>query len=146
MRNRENYSYPVTIERDGDFFVLSFRDIPEALAQVDASDEWRIEEEAREALAIAISYYFKNNEKIPSASAPRKGELVASLPLSLVSKIILRNTMIKNGVRPADLARRLDIPTSEVARIINPKCKTKIDTMAAAVSASGGSMLLSATI
>ena len=137
-----SFSYPVKVERDGDVFVLSFRDIPEALGQ--ASSKSEVISEALDVLEIVLGYYFKDGTPIPSASSRRKGELVVDIPLSLASKIILHNTMIKNKVRPADLAKRMDIPTSEVARITSPRYKTKIDTMASAVSASGGRMTLSA--
>ena len=139
---RGNFSFPVLIERDGDCLVLSFRDVPEALGQISATEESNLSTEAAGALMIALRYYFKNGQTIPEGSKPRTGEKLIDLPLSFVAKIILHNTMIRNNVRPADLARLLSVPTSEVARITNPTYKTKIDTMAAAVSASGGRMRL----
>jgi antitoxin HicB len=137
---RGTFSYPVTIEQDEGVYVLSFRDIPEAIGQASSKEE--INTEALDILKIVLGYYFKDNLSIPEASEPEKGEQTIDLPLSLVAKIILHNTMLKNGVRPADLARRMDIPTSEVARITNPRYKTKIDTLASAVSASGGRLQL----
>lgn len=139
---RRGFSFPVCIEQDGEFLVLSFRDIPEALGQIAVADESTLPEEARETLMLALRYYFKNGQIIPEASEPAEGEKIIDLPLSFVAKIILHNTMIHNGVRPAALARLLSIPTSEVARITSPAYKTKIDTMAAAISASGGRLQL----
>lgn len=142
MGTHGNFSFPVLIERDGDCFVLSFRDVPEALGQVAAENEASLPAEARETLMIALRYYFKNGQIIPAASKAQRGEKLVELPLSFVAKIILHNTMIENNVRPATLAKLLALPSSEVARITNPACKTKIDTMAAAVSAAGGIMRL----
>ena len=136
------FAFPVKVERDGQFLVLSFRDIPQALGQMAASEESNLDKEALETLTIALKEYFKLGEPIPKGSAPKKGEKLVTLPLSFVSKIILHNTMLQNKVRPATLARRLGIPTSEVARITSPSFKTKIDTMADAVAASGGKMVL----
>lgn len=140
--NVQEFAFPVKVERDGEFLVLSFRDIPQALGQMAASDEKELDKEALETLTIALKEYFKLGELIPKGSAPRNDEKLIRLPLSFVSKILLHNTMIQNKVRPATLAHRLGIPTSEVARITNPSFKTKIDTMAAAVSASGGRLTL----
>ena len=137
-----NFSFPALIERDGDYLVISFRDVPEALGQIAVADESTLPEEARETVMIALRYYFKEGRAIPAASAPREGEKIIELPLSFVAKIILHNTMLKNDVRPVTLARLLSIPRSEVARITSPAFKTKIDTMAAAVAASGGVMRL----
>lgn len=133
-------SYPVKAEKDGNLYALSFRDIPEALGQASSKDE--IVSEALDVLKIVLGYYLKEGTPIPAASLPKKGEIQVDLPASLASKIILHNTMLKNRIRPADLARLMGIPTSEIARITSPKAKTKIDTMAAAISAAGGKLLL----
>jgi len=138
----ESFTYPALIERDGDYLVISFRDIPEALGQIAVTDESTLADEARETVMIALRYYFKEGRAIPAASEPQEGEKIIELPLSFVAKIILHNTMLKNDVRPVTLARLLSIPRSEVARITSPAFKTKIDTMAAAVAASGGVMRL----
>ena len=139
MKDR-TFRYPAKIENTGDATYISFRDIPEVLWY--ATDAEDIQGQATEALTTALSYYFKENRTIPTASRVKKGEIPIDLPLSYVSKIILHNTMLENRVRPADLARLLDVPTSEIARVTNPKIKTKIDTMALAVSAAGGHMQL----
>lgn len=134
------FNYPMKVEQGEDATYLSFRDIPDVLWYV--NDAENIQKEAFEALSTAFSYYFKEGRKIPMASKAKKGEEVVRLPLSYVSKIILHNTMLENKVRPADLARTLNVPTSEIARVTNPKIKTKIDTMALAVEAAGGHMQL----
>lgn len=64
--------FPVTVERDGVTYVLSFRDIPEALGQT--TDAASIEEEARETAQIALSYYAKEGKAIPQPSAALPGE------------------------------------------------------------------------
>lgn len=134
------YSYPAKVVKDGEFSVISFRDIPEAITQVDQSED--LNEWARDALITAISMYFDDGNLIPPASKPKKGEVVIDLQPSLVAKIILHNTMIENRQRQADIARVMGIPTSEVARIVNPKYKTKIDTLANAIQAAGGKLIL----
>lgn len=134
------FNYPAKVEVSNGSSVISFRDVPEC-CWFAAPDE-DVQKEALEALQIALSYYFKEGKKIPTASKPKKGEVLVDLPLSYVSKIILHNTMLENRVRPVDLAKTLDVPTSEIARVTNPKIKTKIDTMALAVKAAGGNMQL----
>lgn len=139
MKGR-TFRYPAKIEKATDAVYISFRDVPEVLWEAGYDED--IQEQGFEALSTALSYYFKEGREIPIASKPKKGEILIDLPLSYVSKIILHNTMLENKVRPTDLAKRLEVPTSEIARVTNPKIKTKIDTMALAVSAAGGNMQL----
>ena len=84
-----------------------------------------------------------DGDAFPLASNRRKGEVLIELPLSFAAKIVLYNTMKKNKVKQADLARALDLPTSEIARIVNPWKKIKIDTLVKAIKASGGQVALS---
>ena len=136
----QTFLFPATVVNDGEFKVVSFRDIPEAITQVSPDEDFL--EVITDALATAMEFYIEDDRIIPFASEPQSGEICIDLPLSLVGKIILHNTMLKNGKRQADIARALNIPTSEMARIVNPSRKTKIDTLAKAGVASGGRMVL----
>lgn len=136
----KNFIYPANFEKKDNTTFITFRDVPEVCWF--AYDDEDLNAQATEALQTSLDYYFKQGKEIPTASKKKKGEVNIHLPLSYVSKIILHNTMLKNRIRPADLARLLDEPTSEVARVTNPKVKTKIDKMALAVQAAGGDMQL----
>lgn len=141
MKNGKLYVYPAKITK-GDLgdSIVQFRDVPEAATQVGKDDD--LKTLAADALITLFSDYMETDEIIPSASAPRKGEVLIELPLSFVAKIILHNSMLENRYRQADIARSMGIPTSEVARIVNPKNKTKIDTIAMAIKAAGGRLVL----
>lgn len=136
----ESYAYPAEVIVNSGEFVYQFRDLPEAIGQSSAN---KFVNDAIEILQIVVSdFYMKEGKRIPHASKPRKGEVVVDLPLSFVGKIILHNAMLDNRIRPVDLARAMNLPTSEIARITNPKRKTKVDTLAAAVEACGKKMRL----
>lgn len=136
----KTYAYPAKIEKDGDCFVISFRDIPECNWCAFAQE--KVVPEAAKALGYALEFYFEGDKIIPPASKAKKGEVLVELPISLVSKIVLHNTMLQNRYRPADLAKALGISAAEVVRITNPKHNTKIDTMVSAIKACGGSVQL----
>ena len=136
----ETFAYPALIEKTDGGRVVTFRDIPQAVGQIEDNED--AVEASRESLQIAINYFFEGEEPIPAASGLKKGEILVTLPISYVAKIALHNAMIRNRIRPADLARRLGVPTSEVARITNPKYKTKIDTMERVVAMAGGTISL----
>ena len=56
--------------------------------------------------------------------------------------IELLNTMVKSNVRPADLARKMNIKPQEVTRITDIRHATKIDTIQNAFRALGKDLVL----
>lgn len=128
--------YPATFapaEEGG--FVVTFRDIPEAITQGD--DEAEALTEAQDALVTAMDFYFEDNRPVPAPSKARAGERLVGLPLSVSAKVLLLNAMIERQVRPSELARLMGIKPQEVNRIIDLGHNTKIDTVAEAMTALG---------
>ncbi len=130
------FSFPALIEPDGTGgFMASFRDVPEALTDGGSFDE--AVELARDALITAADFYIEDRRAFPAASAPRGGEVLIDLPLSVVSKMLLLNAMIEKNVRPAELARRMGISRQEASRLTDLHHTTKIDTIEKAFYALG---------
>jgi antitoxin HicB len=61
-------------------FVVTFRDIPEAITQGDTEDEAR--EMAQAALITAMDFYFEDRRPVPAPSSMEPGERGIELPLS----------------------------------------------------------------
>jgi antitoxin HicB len=59
------------------------------------------------------------------------------LPASLSAKVLLLNEMIRQRVRPAELARRLNTTPQEINRLTNLHHTSKIDGIAGAMKALG---------
>jgi len=133
--------YPAQFTQDDGGFVVTFRDIPEAITQGDTWDE--AVAMAEDALATAMEFYFEDRRPVPAPSTLRTGETGIALPASLAAKVLLLNAMLAQGVTPAELARRLGALPQAVNRIVNPRHATKIDTIAAALRALGGRLELS---
>lgn len=127
--------YPARIEPDGDGFMVSFPDIPEALTG-GATREEAIEM-AKDALQTALEFYFDDKREIPVPSKVKKGQVAIELPASVAAKVLLLNEMIKQHVRPADLARRLGTTPQEVNRLTQLGHATKIDGISNALQALG---------
>lgn len=128
--------YPARLVPDkGGGYVVSFRDIPEALTQGETYEE--AVELAADALLTAMDFYFEDGRPVPAPSKPRKGEVLVDLPASTVAKVLLLNEMVTQGVKPAALARRMQTTPQEVSRIVNLHHATKIDTIAAALGQLG---------
>lgn len=127
--------FPVVLKRDGDGFVVSFPDVPEALSSGATRQEAL--EMAQDALETAMEFYFEDNRPVPLPSKAKPGQPVIELPPSLGAKVLLLNEMLRQGVTAAELARRLGTTPQSVQRIIRLGHTTKIDTLAQAFSALG---------
>jgi antitoxin HicB len=128
--------YPARLTPDASGgFVVTFRDIPEAITQGDTESEALVM--ASDALLTAMDFYFEDNRKVPAPSKAKKGEHLIALALSASAKVLLLNEMIDQQVRPADLARRLATSPQEVNRLINLHHATKIDRLGDAMIALG---------
>ena len=127
--------YPANIRPDGKFFLVTFPDIPEAITQ--GNDIEDAKRHGADVLECALDYYLESGLPIPAPSKPKRGQHLIELPASVAAKVLLLNEMIAQKVRPAELARRLQVTPQEVTRLINPRHKSKIDGIAVALKALG---------
>lgn len=127
--------FPAKIEPDGDGFMVSFPDIPEALTCGDTYDE--AVSMAHDALLTAMDFYFEDRRAVPEPSKAAKGQVLISLPASVSAKVLLLNEMVRQNVRPIDLASRMGTTKQEVNRLTDLKHATKIDTIAKALETMG---------
>lgn len=127
--------YPAVLTRDGDGWMVSFPDIPEALSS-GATQEEALAMGA-DALATAMEFYFEDRRPVPQPSKVAKGQHAVELPASLAAKVLLLNEMITQQVRPAELARKLGVKPQEVTRLTDLSHTTKIDSINDALHALG---------
>ena len=113
-------------------YVVTFRDIPEAITQGD--DMTEAVEMAEDVLQSAMDFYFEDQRPAPLPSAPEEGERLVALPLSVYSKVLLLNEMLAQDVSKSELARRLETTPQEVQRITGLHHATKIDTVVRALA------------
>jgi antitoxin HicB len=128
-------TYPVRIQPDGDGFLAEFRDIPEALTGAATKEE--ILELSKDALITAMEFYFEDNRFVPMPTAPEDQEELIELPYSLSVKVLLLNEMLKQKVKPVELARKLHIKRQDVSRYTDLYHSTKIDNLADAFKVLG---------
>lgn len=135
--------YPATFTPETGGFIVTFRDIPEAITQGDTEQEAL--NMARDALITAMDFYFEDRRPVPAPSKAKPGERMIDLPIGLSAKVLLLNEMLAQKVIPAELARRMGVKPQEVTRILDLGHSTKIDTVACALSALGRELALSLT-
>lgn len=134
--------FPAHFEPDNEAggFVVTFRDIPEAITQGDTEAEALAM--AADVLLAAMEVYFDEKRAVPAASKAKRGEHLVALPASVASKVLLLNEMLAQGVPPSELARRLDTTRQEVNRLVDLKHATKIDRIEEALAALGKTLEL----
>ncbi|EJN07805.1 hypothetical protein PMI40_01701 [Herbaspirillum sp. YR522] len=134
--------YPAHFEPDTEAggFVVTFRDIPEAITQGDTEAEALAM--AADVLLGAIEVYFDEKREVPAPSSAKRGEHLVALPASVASKVLLLNEMLSQKVAPSELARRLDTTRQEVNRLVDLKHATKIDRIEEALAALGKNLEL----
>ena len=134
--------YPVNLRKDGKYVLATFPDIPEAITQGD--NRAHALEMAREALELAMDFYFEDRRPIPMPSQPKRGQAVVELPVGVAAKVLLLNEMLRQKVRPIELARRIGTTKQEVNRLTDLKHATKIDRIDFALRALGKRLILDA--
>jgi antitoxin HicB len=116
-------------------YVVTFPDIPEAITQgEDVEDALK---HAADGLESALEFYFEARRPVPPPSKPKRGQKLVELPLSVAAKVLLLNEMLRQKVRPAELARRLGTTPQDVNRLTNIRHASKIDGVDNALRALG---------
>jgi len=122
-------------------FVVTFRDIPEAITQGDTHQEAL--EMAEDVLISAMDFYFDDRRAVPLPSAPQADDIPVRLPASVAAKVLLLNAQLAKGVSNAELARRLGLPKQAIQRVTDLHHATKIDTIDRALHVLGKELHLS---
>jgi antitoxin HicB len=78
------YTVKLTPDKDDGGYVVTCRDLPEAITQGETREEALAE--AADCLEEAIAGRIDDGRDIPSPSAPRRGELTVSVPPSTALK------------------------------------------------------------
>jgi len=119
-------------------FVVTFPDIPEAITQGESVEDALVH--AADALTSALDFYIEDGTAIPAPSKRRRGQRMVELPASYSAKVLLLNEMAAQKVRPAELARRLNVTPQEVTRLTDLRHTSRIDGIAGALKALGKTM------
>ena len=124
--------YPVILipdEKDG--FVVEYPDFPFVHSVGDTEEEAL--REALDGIESGIALFFDERRPVPMPSKPKKGQKTVLLPAVVAAKVLLHNEMLAQGVKKAEIARRLNLAPSNVERIFRVRHKTRFETVEAAL-------------
>ena len=131
------FTYPVKLIRDrkDGGYVVSCRDIPEAITQGESVEEALAEAEG--ALQAAIEGRIEDDLEIPAPSAAKRGERTVATPITTALKAAVYVSMSEQRVSKSELARRMRVHEREARRMLDPKHPTKVPTLERALAALG---------
>lgn len=132
-----NFAYPARFARDrkDGGYVVTFRDVPEAITQADTLADCL--EQAAGAVQAAIEGRIMDDLDIPAATRAKRGEQLVAVPVQTALKAALYLSMREHGITRVELARRLRIDEKEARRMLDPHHATKADRLERALAVLG---------
>lgn len=137
------WTYGVTIAREGDSFVATARDLPEVLTIADSATQ--AAEQAVDALDVVVAYRIENGEALNPPSPIEAGETAVVLPLQTAAKAGLYVAWRRSGLSKSEVGRRMGIGENEVRRILSARHGTRLSAIEAAAKALGARISLTIT-
>tara|TARA_B100000767_G_C19665819_1_gene493048 strand:- start:331 stop:777 length:447 start_codon:yes stop_codon:yes gene_type:complete len=125
----------LTLDEDDGGYIVSFRDVPEALTQGDTLEEAMLN--ASEALDEAFAGFIVDGDPLPKPSKIRQEDYAVSVPTQTVFKFFLRSSMKSSKLSNIALSKKLGVNEKEVRRIIDPKHNTAMGRLEKALNATG---------
>jgi len=134
------FDYRVILTPDGnDTILVTCPDLPEVTTFGKDRDDAVLR--ARDAIEEAIAARIADREEIPQPSAVRrrrKGKVeVVPLAAATALKVLLYRAMREQGVRKADLVRRLGVHGPQIDRLLDVRHASRLDQLEAALAAMG---------
>ena len=138
----QSFIYPakLTPETEERGYVVTFRDMPEAITQGDNIDDALLE--AVDCLEEAIANRIASDLPIPDSSQPKKREYSILLPVQLSAKAALYLAIRDAKITKVELAKRMNCDEKEVRRLLNPKHPSKLPRIEQALSTLGKQLVV----
>ena len=142
-RSSNRFSFPATLtpDLDDDGYVVTFRDLPEAITQGD-SIELALQE-AADCIEEAIAARISDRLEIPEPSDVLDGEYLVTVPMQTALKAAVAIAMSESKMNQVKLAKALNVDEKEVRRILDPHHGTKLATLERTLNVLGKKAVLS---
>ncbi|UYN98323.1 MAG: type II toxin-antitoxin system HicB family antitoxin [Devosia sp.] len=132
-------SYFARFQRDGDGWLVTFPDVPEAITGGPTKSEALVN--AADALEVALLTYVQDHQPLPVAAA-QSGEAV-SVSATVAVKIAFVQAFRSGGLTRVEVARRLGKQEGEVRRMLDPYHNTKLHSLEAGLRVLGKQLVVS---
>jgi antitoxin HicB len=129
------FDYPVTLTPDDGSLMVTFTDVPEAITFGADKDEALLN--AVDALETALSFYVEARLPLPAPSKPKRSQKTGRPSALECAKLGVYQAMTEQGLRKADLARKLGWHMPQVDRLFDLRHASKLDQIGAATAVLG---------
>jgi antitoxin HicB len=138
----QQFSYPVTLKADkGGGYVVTFRDVPEAITQGEDLDDAL--EQAADALDEAMAGRMRLGDEVPIPSRASKESPLVPLSAATALKVALYLTIRGTQLSKVALAKQLGYDEKEVRRLLNPDHASKLQRIEEALESLGKKVVIS---
>ena len=139
--NRFSFPATLTLDLDDGGYVVTFRDLPEAITQ---GDSIKIAlQEATDCIEEAIAARIDDNLDIPEPSDTLGKEYLVTVPMQTALKAAVTLAMSESKMNQVQLAKALKVHEKEVRRILDPHHGTKLATLERTLNVLGKKAVLS---
>ena len=132
---RFTYPMKLTPDKDDGGYIVTCRDLPEAITQGESIQDALTE--AADCLEEAIAARINDRRDIPEPSALERNERAVSVPTSMALEAAVFLAVREAGIGNSELARLMKLDEKEARRILDPRHPTKLPRIEAALSALG---------
>lgn len=129
------FDYPVTLTPDDCTVLVTFADVPEAITFGADEDEALLN--AIDALETGLSFYIEARQPLPSVSQPKIGQKTVRPSALECAKLGVYQAMTDQGIKKAELARRLGWHMPQVDRLFDLRHASKLGQIEAAANVLG---------
>ena len=129
------FDYPVVLTPDDGTVLVTFPDVPEAITFGADKDEALLY--AVDALETALSIYVDARKALPVVSKPKRGQKTVRPSALECAKLGVYQAMTEQGIKKAELARRLGWHMPQVDRLFDLRHASKLDQIEAAAKVLG---------
>ncbi|MEQ8601344.1 MAG: type II toxin-antitoxin system HicB family antitoxin [Devosia sp.] len=132
-------TYFAKMEKDGDGWLVTFPDVPEAITGGATEDEARAN--AADALEVALLTYVLDNRALPPAIA--QSGLTVTVSAAVAVKIAFIEAFRASGLTRVEVASRMNKQEGEVRRMLDPYHNTKLHTLETGLRVLGKQLVVS---
>ena len=129
------FDYPVILSHVDGTVLVTFPDVPEAITFGKDKEEALLQ--AVDALETAMSFYVDARKLLPVASKAKRGQHTVRPSALECAKLGVYQAMTEQGIKKAELARRLGWHTPQVDRLFDLHHASKLDQIEAAARVLG---------
>ena len=134
------FDYPVTLTIDDGTVLVTFADVPEAITF--GSDEQEALLQAVDALESGLSFYVDARQPLPVPSKAKRGQKTVRPSALECAKLGVYQAMTEQGIRKAELARRLGWHMPQVDRLFDLRHASKFEQIESAAAVLGKRLVL----